>query len=499
MIKQELIATERDDAVSQSVCTQSDSDVLKQDLVNRIGSHKFEMWFGQTAKLDANGTTLVVTSSNQFVADWIEGHFLNDLKATARNVLGQNATVEQKIDSQIFSSDSELADTKHNIKSANKGTPQPTAQLATRHNSARASRGPARKRLEDFVVGPSNELAYCAAKRIAEERSVPQVSPLFIHGECGVGKTHLLQGSAIRFASRKGPSSFRYVTAEQFTNEYITAVRTNKLDRFRKSMRSLDLLAIDDVHFLSNKTATQNEFLYTLDAMNLAGSRVVMASDEHPHQMRFNTALISRFVAGMVVEIQQPDRQTRLELTKRLAASRGMTLTDAASQAIVSRCISSVREIQGAINKLAAIRTLRESQGDSNEIGTLLIEQLFSDSAWRPSTPLRLSTVIEVICERLGVNRADLLGSGRHQRVVLARGLVAHLGRSMTTLSYPEIAHELGRRHHSTVHTAAKRVLSQLKGQKRIDLTSVGLQAKTTLAELVDELKQQIIRSASKA
>ena len=116
MIKQEIIATKRDDAVSQSVCTQSDSDDLKQELVSRIGSHKFEMWFGQTAKLSANEKTMVVTSSNQFVADWIESHFLSDLQATARKVLGQNATVEQKVNSVVFSSDSELADTKHNIK-----------------------------------------------------------------------------------------------------------------------------------------------------------------------------------------------------------------------------------------------------------------------------------------------------------------------------------------------------------------------------------------------
>lgn len=496
MIKQKFIASEREEAVSQSVCPQSDSNVLKQDLVNRIGSHKYEMWFGQTAKLGANGLTLVVTASNRFAAQWIEGHFLNDLQATACEVLGEHANVDLKVDSQIFRSDSAA---KHNIKSANKDTPQPAAQVTAHHSTARASRGPARKRLEDFVVGPSNELAYCAAKRIAEEPSVPQVSPLFIHGECGVGKTHLLQGSSVRFANRKGPGSFRYLTAEQFTNEYITAVRNNKLDRFRKSMRSLDLLAIDDVHFLANKTSTQNEFLHTLDAINLAGSRVVLASDEHPRQMRFNAALISRFVAGMVVEIQQPDRQTRLELTRRLAASRGMTITDVAAEAIVSQCISSVREIQGAINKLAALRTLRETPGDPNEIGTLLIELLFSDSAWRPKTPLRLATVIEVICDRLGVNRADLLGSGRHQRVVLARGLVAHLGRSMTTLSYPEIAHELGRRHHSTVHTAAQRVSKQLKGQKNIDLTAIGLQTKITLAELVDELKQQVIRTASRA
>jgi chromosomal replication initiator protein len=216
------------------------------------------------------------------------------------------------------------------------------------------------RRLEDFVVGESNRLAFAAACRVVDIDDGHGLSVLFVHGECGVGKTHLLQGICRRSIERTGrPGSVRYVTGEQFTNEFIAAVRTNTLDAFRARMRKLDLLAIDDVHFLSNKVRTQSEFLYTLDAIGLGGAKIVMASDDHPrHIKRFNQALVSRFISGMVVKVDRPDRCTRLELIRRLASVRSLSLNDAAVDTIAGQCVGSVRELEGAITRLAAVTTL---------------------------------------------------------------------------------------------------------------------------------------------
>jgi chromosomal replication initiator protein len=237
------------------------------------------------------------------------------------------------------------------------------------------------------------------------------------------------------------------VTGEQFTNEYITAIRTNAIDAFRQKIRKLDLLAIDDVHFLSNKVRTQTEFLYTLDAIDLSGARVVLASDNHPHHIkRFDRALVSRFLSGMVVKIDRPDRSTRIELIRRLAATRGLRLNEAAVDAIAGNCVGSVREIEGAITKLAAYKALmnghangQNGNGRSNghsddhgEIGLLLVEQLFKEQTWHGANGarvIRMAAVIDAVCQRLGVGKSDLMGSGRHRRVVLARALVAYLGR----------------------------------------------------------------------
>ena len=481
--------------MTQSVCTRATTRALSQRLADRIGSHKYDMWFARTAKLTPEDARLDVATSSRFVADWITGHFSDDLRAMASENIGDGTEVHIHVAADQF------------IQRAAEGVPHRddsqthdmsvgTARAPRKTEDRRKSVGPApRRRLDDFVVGQSNELAFCASTRLAESESIPEVSPLFIHGDCGVGKTHLLQGICHRHIQRNNRSAVRYVTAEQFTNEFIASVRNGNIEQFRRRTRGLDLLAIDDVHFLSNKVATQNEFLYTLDAIDLSGARVVLASDEHPRQMRFSAALISRFVAGMVVQIHRPDRQTRIELAKRLALTRGLRLTDAAGEALASHCVASVRELEGAVNKLAALSSVSDRPVADGQVGALLVQQLFKDSAWRPKTPIKLRTVVQVVCDHLGVNRADLMGSGRHRRVVLARGLVAYLGRMLTTLSYPEIAQAMGRRHHSTVHTAAKRVTGQLQGHHTIDLSTVGLGTGVSLEELVDQLRHLIMRA----
>ncbi len=481
--------------MTQSVCTRTTTGTLSQRLSDRIGSHKYDMWFARTARLTPDGARLDVATSSRFVADWIAGHFSDDLQAMASEILEYGSEVHIHVAPDLF------------VPSSVEGAPQPngtqtrcksvtTAPALQKNEKRRKSGGLAlRRRLDDFVVGQSNELAFCASMRLAESQSTTEVSPLFLHGDCGVGKTHLLQGLCHRHVQRNNRSAVRYVTAEQFTNEFIASVRNGNIEKFRQRTRGLDLLAIDDVHFLSNKVATQNEFLYTLDAIDLSGARVVLASDEQPRQMRFSAALISRFVAGMVVEIHRPDRQTRIKLAKQLASARGLRLSDAASEALAGHCVASVREPEGAVNKLAALVSVSDRPAADGHVGALLVQQLFKDSAWRPKTPIKLRTVVEVVCDHLGVNRADLMGSGRHRRVVLARGLVAYLGRMLTTLSYPEIAQAMGRRHHSTVHTAAKRVTGQLDGHHTIDLSTVGLGAGVSLEELVDQLRHLIVRA----
>ena len=172
---------------------------------------------------------------------------------------------------------------------------------------------------------------------------------VFIHGECGVGKTHLLQAACQRHLDLNPSHAVRYTTGEQFTNEFLAAMRAAALDEFRARIRKLDLLAIDDIHFLASKTATQSEFLHTLDAIDFSGARVLLASDEHPRLIkRFSQSLVSRFLSGMVVRIDAPDRSTRLSLIRRLAATRSLPLSPAAEEMIVSRCMGSVRELEGA-------------------------------------------------------------------------------------------------------------------------------------------------------
>jgi chromosomal replication initiator protein len=281
------------------------------------------------------------------------------------------------------------------------------------------------------------------------------------------------------------------VTAEQFTNEYIAAVRDGSLEQFRKRLRRVDLLAIDDIHFFANKSATQAEFLHTIDAIDLSGARVALVSDEHPrHIRRFSQSLVSRFLSGMVVRVERPDRGTRSELVRRLARERGLDLTTAAEDLIAGRCAGSIREIEGSITRLGA---LVELDGIRGQIGPGTVERLLGSEgpATSGSVPIRLGSIVEAVCERLRVSREDLIGSGRHARTVVARGMVAHLARELTTHSFPEIARALGRDTHSAIHTAAKRLKALVEADGRL---AVGGEP---IREVVDQLRHDLARGAS--
>lgn len=488
--------------MQQSGVVTAASRRISQRLAERIGHHTYDMWFANTTRLQVEGSRVRVDTDCRFVADWIRTHFGGDLDGAARETLGDQARVDLDVKPELFSSDHHVlgrnaadrpapsgANGRAGVAADGAAAPSPGAWRPGVHSGLR--------RLEDYVVGPSNQLAYTAALRIADGTAGGR-SMLFVHGECGVGKTHLLQGVTQQFAESAGRAAgrgVRYVTAEQFTNEYIHAVRGNSIERFRRRTRKLALLAIDDVHFLSNKVATQNELLHTIDAIDLSGSQLVLASDEHPQRLGINQALSSRFVAGMVARIDQPDRATRIKLTQRLAASRGLKLSGAAAEAIAARCVGSVRELEGAINKLAALRVL-SSDANGGEIGLVLVEQVFANGNQRPRTPLQLATVIDVVCGRLVVTRPELMGSGRHRRVVTARGLVAYLGRELTTMSYPEIAAALGRKHHSTIHTAVARTGRQLADQQRVEVGESG--EAVTINELLEQLRHEILKAGKR-
>ena len=477
---------------------------LGEHLARRIGRHKFDMWFGHSTRLLVEGERLEVATDSQFVADWIGHHFKGDLSGAAKEVLGERVRIDVRVSPELFGRHhiNGKQDGKDHGKDANGTATRDGSPPRRRGRGADAKSSASRfsaivRRLEDFIVGPSNRMAFTAACRLAESGDGDACSSLFIHADCGMGKTHLLQGICHRFAQHSGrPQLVRYVTGEQFTNEYITAVRNRKVDEFRAKHRKLELLAIDDVHFLSAKVATQSEFLHTIDAIGLQGARLVLASDEHPrHVKRFSQSLVSRFVSGMIVKIESPDLSTRRSLVKRLAASRGLTIGDVAIDSIASRWIGSVRELEGVVTRLAAIHLLDSEAPSlaSQEIGIVAVNRLMQDASLHPASPVRVESIIDVVCEQLSVSRTDLLGATRHRRVVLARSLVAFLAREMTTRSFPEIASSLGRSYHSTVHSAARRLKEQIESNDLIERDGQG--PPTSLREFVDQLRHHIVRA----
>ncbi|TVQ78401.1 MAG: AAA family ATPase [Phycisphaeraceae bacterium] len=356
---------------------------------------------------------------------------------------------------------------------------------------------PVRHRLEDFVVGDCNRLAYSAALRMADG-GASSYGVLFLHGVCGVGKTHLLQGLA-RHVRMKNPSArVRYTTGERFANEYIASVQNRTIDAFRKRYRGVDLLCVDDVHFIAGKRGTQAEFLHTFATLDLDGARVVLASDEHPKQIGdLQEAIVSRCVSGMVVGLEKPDRATRRAICLRLAQRRGLVLDESAVEALASLDACSVRDLEGAVMHLEACVNLLPDVvrvQDGVVDGALVRKVLGARRVVKPNRPYRVDEILQASCEVIGVEVSEVLGPSRHRRVVIARSICAKLAKQLTTHSYPEIAKLMHRPNHSTIITAHKRIDEQIAGGERVGGGAAGV-GEWTVLEACERVSERL-RSA---
>ncbi len=341
--------------------------------------------------------------------------------------------------------------------------------------------------MESFVVGHSNRLAFDAANYVAEFPG-SQYNPLFVHGACGLGKTHLLQALAKKFAGHHPARRFAYLTGEEFTNEFVFALRGSKVDAFRRKMRELDLLIIDDVHFLRGKKATQEEFLHTFNAIEATGKQIVMASDSHPKQIQeFGESLINRFVSGMVVRVDTPNFQMRVEILKRLARRHQLVLKDDVVEWIATRVTQNVRELEGALTRVAACVRLAGGAAD-----LALAQSALADLNRPLTTPVRPETIIEAICNHFDLELRDLM-SGRRQRTIsLARSIAMFLIRKTSKLSFPDIAGKMGKRNHSTVISACRRIEKALAKNEMLTWSSSVGEREEEAVELINRLEEQI-------
>jgi chromosomal replication initiator protein len=347
------------------------------------------------------------------------------------------------------------------------------------------------------LVGQSNKLAFGAVKALLE--SPEGCPPVFVHGSCGVGKTHLLRAAAQRYRQIVPGSKVRYITGEAFTNSFVQAVRTKTMDLFEKKFRRLDVLCLDDVHLVAGKEGTQHELLQIFNTLSLSGAKVIIASDAPPNEIaRLHTGLASRFNGGVVARIDTPNRDLGLRMARQICLGRGMMIEDAGLGAILDRTGvgngASVRELEGAIVQVQAVARLLDQ--DQNGAPTLtsihraLQLRCGSGQSAQSKGPIPIELITRVVLEHLGVTRQDLGGRGRHRTVVLARELIVHLSRELTTHSFPEIAHAIGRPNHSTVITAAKRIRGRIENLELC--VAMGPESGVTVKGLAEELTERV-------
>jgi len=484
---------------------------LATAIAHRVGAQRFHVWFNNSTKLDLKQDSLEIAVPNDFISEWIGKNFTRPIQEAAHEVLGCSlavrfSVVPQLFEAGAFSGASVAGENAVATLEARRPAPlpqppplRPHMQSAPRNGAAALHAPPAaagafsaisrtrlRHDVESFIVGPSNQLAYNAALYVAEFPGA-QYNPLFIHSGCGLGKTHLLQGLCKRFQKHHPTKRWAYLTGEEFTNEFLTALRANKLDGFRRRMRDLDLLAIDDVHFLSGKKATQEEFLHTFNAVEAMGRQLVMASDSHPKMIEeFGESLINRFVSGMVVRIDPPNFNTRCEILRSLALRTGFILTDEVTGWIARRVTQNVRELEGAVTRMAAHVRLSGRDPD-----VVMAQDALGDLDRQLVIPVRPDAVLKAICNYFGVETKDLM-SGRRQRTIsLARSVSMYLVRKTAKLSFPEIGQRMGKRNHSTVISACRRIERAVLRNESLVWTSAVGERQEEAAELVQRLEEQ--------
>ncbi len=514
-------STARVDAVRSTPITEKE---LADQLATNITADRYQRFFsGQSRLRVVDGHILEVVVPSRQVAELLDRRFAGNLRAVADSVIGRNALVRFV----VIAAPTNAAVDAASAAAANRNTrateiagaptsnsaaaaPAVNSRAAAPRHAETASRTPRQLLLKNFIVGHSNRLAYNAALQTAETSMATHLGPLFLHGSCGMGKTHLVQGIAACYRELNPNARVKCTTGEAFTNEFVSAIKTNKVEAFRAVYRRVDLLCIDDVHFVASKEATQAELLHTFDAIGLSGARIVLASDEHPREIeRVSKSLISRFLSGLVARIDPPDMKLREELARAFALRRGLMLDDAAARLIAERSgVSavpgvggSVRELEGLLTQVEAAHRLLPNLSTGGTVGLATVRTALGINdgdgrTVRAKRPVPMEAILHVVCRELRVDPGEFAGTGRHKRVVLARAVTVQLARELTTLSYPEIARAMRRPNHSTVITAHQRLTGQLEQSPDMDIATVcGPEfAGETLRGLCERLKGECVR-----
>lgn len=503
---------------------------LATAIAQRVGPQRFHVWFNNSTRLDLKQDGLEIAVPNDFISEWIGKNFTRPIQEAAHEVLGCSLAVRFSVVPQLFEVEGlaegekppEKEETavapRRGIAASASASGRPLAAAVARevvHAAAAATetrkavaihstitrsisdhdhtplggalstRPRLRHDIDSFVVGPSNQLAYNTALYVAEFPGA-QYNPLFIHGGCGLGKTHLLQGLCKRFIQHHPTKRWTYLTGEEFTNEFLAALRANKLDVFRRKVRDLDLLVIDDVHFLGGKKATQEEFLHTFNAIEAMGKQVVMASDNHPKMIEeFGESLINRFVSGMVVRIDPPNYATRCEILRNLSLRSGLTLPEEVVGWVSRRVTQNVRELEGAVNRIAAHVKLSGRNAD-----VAMAQEALGDLDRQLVAPVKPEAILQSVCNYFGLEHKDLM-SGRRQRTIsLARSVAMFLVRKTAKLSFPEIGQRMGKRNHSTVISACRRIERAVARNEPLIWTSAVGEREEEAAELIQRLEE---------
>jgi chromosomal replication initiator protein len=390
---------------------------------------------------------VVLEAPNPFFRDWVAAHYLEALRPFAAGrelvITAHAAAHVAPVEPEPFRRAPTLA---KSPEDAARPTPTPAAAGWDRGLNAKFT-------FDRFVVGPSNRFAHAASLAVAESPA-RAYNPLFIYGGVGLGKTHLMQ--AIGHATLQRWSSRRvvYISSEGFTNELITAIQTKTTAKFRDRYRTVDVLLIDDIHFIAEKEATQEEFFHTFNALYDAHKQIVMSSDRSPKEIAgLEDRLVSRFEWGLVTDIQPPDLETRIAIVRKKAEEAGIDVPAPVTEFIARRITSNIRELEGALIRVVAYCNLfNKPQTEA------VAQEVLKDMVREVSSRVTVEEIQRKVAEYFRVEVSEIRGARRHRSILYPRQVAMFLCRRLTEASLPEIGRAFGGRDHTTVLHAVEKV-----------------------------------------
>jgi chromosomal replication initiator protein len=406
------------------------------------------------------GATSLLNTPNQFAKDFLELRIKSALNEILTNQLGQKINIAVTVDEnlEVEQSHNDIVDESVPEVQPKSGTGR---DLGSKVPPEQSQLNP-RYIFETFVIGASNRFAHAAAVAVAEAPA-KAYNPLFIYGESGLGKTHLLHAIGAYAKELYGSVRVRYVSSEEFTNDFINSIRDDKASVFQRRYRDLDVLLVDDIQFLENKERTQEEFFHTFNTLYNANKQIVISSDRPPKQLTtLEDRLRSRFEWGLITDIQPPELETRIAILRKKAAQDKLNASDDVLEYIASKISSNIRELEGALIRVTAFASLNRQPVDMG-LAEIVLKDLIPDQAGPEITS---ATIMAQTASYFSLTLEDLCGTSRSRVLVNARQIAMYLCRELTELSLPKIGQTFGGRDHTTVMHADRKI-RQLMAERR--------------------------------
>jgi len=410
---------------------------------------------------DGGITNLLVAAPNVFAKDVLESRLRIVVNEVLTRELGDKTNIAVMVDESLELADHPAPTVVIEPTPTRPGTGREGFDIGSRKSDEPSQLNP-RYIFETFVIGASNRFAHAAAVAVAEAPA-KAYNPLFIYGESGLGKTHLLHAIGAYAKELYGSVRVRYVSSEEFTNDFINSIRDDKASAFQRRYRDLDVLLVDDIQFLENKERTQEEFFHTFNTLYNANKQIVISSDRPPKQLTtLEDRLRSRFEWGLITDIQPPELETRIAILRKKAAQDKLNAPDDVLEFIASKISTNIRELEGALIRVTAFASLNRQPVDMGLAEIVLRDLIPSDA-----TPeITAATIMASTASYFSLTLDDLCGTSRSRVLVNARQIAMYLCRELTELSLPKIGQTFGGRDHTTVMHADRKI-RQLMAERR--------------------------------